>query len=132
MSKFCLRSKRVDMNIDAVYGWCMYALALPFVAIVLILFHYSLRRVLFRRRKRRGKGRRGFYPSAYALGLAFQFMQVFTRPSVAYVLEEKQQQKAEEDDEGDPETPEGRLRHFHRQLRRIRRGEAIDRLELRM
>lgn len=117
------------MNIDAVYGWCMYALALPFVAIVLILIHYSLRRALFRRRKRLGKGRRGFYPSACALGLAFQFMQVFTRPSVAYVLEEKQKQEAEEDDEGDPETLQKQL---SRQLKRIRRGEPVDRLVLRM
>ncbi|MGD0628048.1 MAG: hypothetical protein ABR987_01775 [Terracidiphilus sp.] len=117
------------MNIDAVYGWCMYASSLPLVAIVLILFHYCLRRVLFRRRKHLGKGRRGFYPSAYALGLAFQFMQVFTRPSIAYVLEEKQKQEAEEDDEGDPESLQKQL---SRQLRRIRRGEAVDRLVFRM
>jgi hypothetical protein len=115
------------MNLDAIYGSLIYASSLPFVAIVLILFHYALRRVLFRRRKRLGRGRRGFYPSAVALGMAFQFMQVFTRPSIAYVLEEKQKDEAEEDDEGDPETLQKQL---GRQLRRIRRGEPVDRLVL--
>ena len=117
------------MNLDAVYRLCIYAMSLPFVAIVLILFHYFLRRLLFRRCKRLRKGRLGFYPSAFALGMAFQFMQVFTRPSIAYVLEEKQKDEAEEDDEGDPETLQKQL---GRQLRRIRRGEPVDRLVLRM
>jgi hypothetical protein len=117
------------MTLDMVLGWCTYALSLPLVAIVLILFHYLLRRALFRRRKRLGKGRRGFYPSAYAMGMALQFMQVFTRPSIAYVLEEKQKPEVEEDDEGDPETLQKQL---GRQLRRIRRGEPVDRLVLKM
>jgi hypothetical protein len=112
-----------------IYALCTYGLSLPYVAIVVILFHYALRRVLFRRRKRLGRGRRGYYPSAIALGMAFQFMQVFTRPSIAYVLEEKQREEAEEDDEGDPETLHKQL---SRQLKRIRRGEAVDRLVLRM
>jgi hypothetical protein len=122
------------MNFDAIYAafiyaLCTYGLSLPYVAIVLILFHYALRRALFRRRKRLGRGRRGYYPSAFALGMAFQFMQVLTRPSVAYVLEEKQEEEAEEDDEGDPETLQKQL---SRQLRRIRRGETVDRLVLRI
>lgn len=32
---------------------------------------------------------------------------------------------ADEDDQGDPESP---TKHFHRQLHRIRRGEPIDQL----
>jgi len=51
---------------------------------------------------------------------------------VGYLIEAKQDEDQDEDDSGDPETPESRLKHFHRQLRRIRRGEPIDRLELRM
>ena len=117
------------MNIDTIYGLAIYALSLPLVAIAVILFHYALRRLFFRRRKRLGRGRRGFYPSAFALGLAFHFIQVFTRPSIAYVLEEKQKEEAEEDDEGDPETVQKQL---SRQLRRIRKGEPLDRLVLRM
>ncbi len=119
------------MNLDSFFAWSIWAMSLPFLAIVTILVHFLVRRALWRRRARRGK-RLGFYPSTVALGMAFQFMQVFTRPSVAYVLEEKQKQDAEEDDNGDPESPQARLRHFHRQLRRIRRGEPVDRLVLRM
>ncbi len=120
------------MNLDSFYAWSIWAMSLPFLAIILILLHFLVRRALWRRRARLGKGRLGFYPSTVALGMAFQFMQVFTRPSVAYVLEEKQKEEAEEDDNGDPESPQARLRPFHRQLRRIRRGEPIDRLVLRM
>ena len=72
--------------------------------------------------------------SAYglALGLAFlQFVRTFYRPDLAYLVEVKEDEEVDEDDSSDPETPEGRLKHFHRQLRRIRRGEQIDRLELR-
>jgi hypothetical protein len=68
-----------------------------------------------------------------ALGLAFmQLIRVFYQPGLAHVLEAKLDEDADEDDSGDPESPEERLRHFHRQLRRIRRGEVIDRLVLRM
>jgi hypothetical protein len=132
LAKSFSATQKVGMSIDSIYAWCIYALCIPFVLIGMILVHYALRRVSLRRRQRRGKRRLGFYPSAFALGMALQFMQVFTRPSVAHVLEQKQKQEADEDDDGDPETAAGRLKHFHRQLRRIRRGEAIDRLVLRM
>lgn len=115
------------MNIDSIY-----ALYVPFLLIGMILVHYSLRRVVLRRRKRRGKGSLGFYPFAFALGMAFQFFQVFHRPSMAYVLEAKRDEDADEGEDGDPETPAARLKHFHRQLRRIGRGDPIDRLVLRM
>jgi len=122
------------MSIDSFYAWSIYALFVPFLMIGLILVHYGLRRVLWRRRKRSGKGRLGFYPSAYALGMALQFMQVFHRPSMAYVLEARQDadEEADEDDNGEPRTAEARKKHFHRQLRRIRRGDPIDRLVLRI
>jgi hypothetical protein len=35
----------------------------------------------------------------------------------------------EEDDEGDPEKP---AKHLHPQLRRIRRGEPVDTLEIKL
>jgi hypothetical protein len=117
------------MNPDTFFAWSLYAASLPFLAIVGILCHYALRRALIRRRRRTGKGSFGFYPSAYALGMAFQFVQVYTRPGVAYVLEEKQKEELEEDSEGDPETIQKQL---GRQLRRIRRGDPIDRLVLRI
>jgi hypothetical protein len=117
------------MNIDTISAWCIFAGFIPFLAIIVILLHYSLRRVLWRRGKRLGKSNLGFYPTSFALGMALQFMQVYWRPSVSYVLEEKQDEDAEEDDEGDPE---GLNKQLSRQLKRIRRGEPVDRLVLRL
>jgi hypothetical protein len=115
------------MTVISLLAWSIYFLYAPFVAILLILTHYALRRILWR------SGRRaGFCPSACALGMAFQYMQVWTRPNVEYVLAEKQKEDAEEDGEGDPDSPEARLRHFHRQLRGIRRGDPVERLVLRI
>jgi hypothetical protein len=50
-------------------------------------------------------------------------------PEVRYVLEEKQQQDAEDDDEGDTDDP---AKELQRRLRRIRNGEEIDRLRIRL
>jgi hypothetical protein len=61
--------------------------------------------------------------------MAFLFLQVFHRPSVAHVLEEKQKEDAEENDEGDPENLK---KQIDRQLKKIRRGEPVERLVLRL
>ena len=117
--------------------FCMFLASMPALGIftiVFILLHYNLRRARWRRRKRQGKRSVGFCPSSAALGMALQFMQVYHRPSMVHVLEARQdaREEADEDDNGDPETPAARRRHFHRQLRRIRRGEPVERLELRL
>jgi len=114
---------------DAIYAWSMIAMALPLLAIVLILVHYILRRAVWRHGRRRRWKRLGYYPSSLALGLALQFVQMYYRPSVEYVLDAKQDEDAKEDDNGDPESLN---RQLHRQLRRIRRGEPVDRLVLRI
>jgi hypothetical protein len=54
---------------------------------------------------------------------------MFYRPSVACAVEARLEVDAEEDDAGDPETP---AKALERQLRRIRRGEPVDRLILRL
>lgn len=122
------------MNFDHLYAWCIYASSLPFLIIILILIHYVLLRLHWRWCKWLGKKGLRFYPSTYALGLALQFIQIFHQPSMAYVVEVKQDEDedADQDDSGDPNAPEARLKHFHRQLRRIRHGDPVDRLELRM
>jgi hypothetical protein len=48
---------------------------------------------------------------------------------MANVVEVKQEEDADEDDEGDPENLKKQL---NRQLKRIRRGEHVDRLVLRL
>jgi len=120
------------MSADNFYYTSMLLASSPFIAIAVILAHYFVRRAAGKRANRRGKRRVGHFPSAAGLGMAFLFMQVFTRPSLSYVLEAKQQEQQDEDDSGDPESPAAKLKHFHRQLRRIRRGEWIDRLEWRL
>jgi hypothetical protein len=117
------------MKIDAIYACGVIAVSFPLLAIVVILAHYCLRRLRWRRNGRLGRRQVGFCPSALALGMALQFIQVFYRPSVAHVLEARQKVDAEEDDEGEPETL---VKQLNRQLRRIRRGEYVERLVLRL
>jgi len=124
---------RVRMRLDALYAWLMLAGFVSFPAGVVIFGYFCFMRVLLRRRQRTGRRRSRLSGYGLALGLAFlQFVREFYQPDLAYLVEAKQDEDADEDDSGDPETPEGRLRPFHRQLRRIRRGEPVDRLELRI
>ena len=51
------------------------------------------------------------------------------QPSLQHIVEIGQEESADEDDSGDPENPE---KNLHRQLRRIRRGEVVGDLILRM
>jgi len=117
------------MRIDALYFCGVLLSNAPYLAVVAILAHYIWRRAAWRRGKRLGRKRLGYYPSAFALGMVLQFVEVFYRPSVDYVLETKQEEVVEEDDEGDPETG---TKELSRQLKRIRRGERVERLILRV
>ncbi len=69
--------------------------------------------------------------STEAAGAAFLFLSMAYRPNHAFVAKAQIQQEedAEDDDEGGPDTPQ---KHLHRQLHRIRRGEAVDRLVWRL
>jgi hypothetical protein len=117
------------MSIETISAWCIFAGFIPFLAILVILLHYFLRRFLWRRGKRLGKSSLGFYPTSFALGMALQFMQAYWKPSVEYVLQEKQREEADEDDNGDPENLKKQL---DQQLKKIRRGEPVEQLVLRL
>ncbi|MGA2729932.1 MAG: hypothetical protein ABSE96_19145 [Terracidiphilus sp.] len=69
--------------------------------------------------------------SPAAIGSAFLFLSTVYRPHHAFIAEAqiRHQEDAEEDDQGGPDTPR---RHLLRQLKRIRRGEKVDRLVLRL
>jgi hypothetical protein len=69
--------------------------------------------------------------AALDVGAAFLFLSVAYRPNHAFILKAqiRQEEDVDEDDRGGPETPQ---RHLHRQLRRIRRGEPIERLVWRL
>jgi hypothetical protein len=117
------------MRIDALYSLGTLLSNAPYIAVVVILAHYVWRRAAWRRGKRLGRKRLGYYPSALALGMVLQFVEVFYRPSVDHVLETKQEEVVEEDEEGDPELGAMQL---NGQLKRIRRGDAVERLVLRV
>jgi hypothetical protein len=121
--------KKLLMKITALNVLGALLSGVPFLAIAGILLHYALRHAVWKRRKRRGASNPGFCPSAAALGMAFLFLPVFYRPSLAHLIQARQHQHVEEDDEGDPDTP---ARHLHHQLRKIRRGEPVNTLVLRL
>ena len=101
----------------------------PFLAILFILAYYYLFRVPWWRNGKLKKRRSGFYSEG--LGTVLLGLTLIYRPRIHYAIEAQQRQveDADEDDNGDPDTP---ARHLLRQLRRIRRGETVDRLTLKL
>ena len=88
-----------------------------------------------RRRKAKTSGghqrARARIASEPGIAAAFQLLSLAYRPNHAFVAKAQiqQQEDTDEDDDGAPETP---LKHLHRQLRRIRRGEHVERLVWRL
>jgi hypothetical protein len=117
------------MILELLYLCGSLALASPFLVIVAILVHYHLRRDLFRRNQRLGRKTRGFCPSSFALGTALQLIPMFYRPSMDFAIKARAVEVVEVDDEGGPEKP---AKHLHPQLRRIRRGEPVDALVVKL
>lgn len=109
----------MELNADLVLLGGLYIFA-AFIAIVFFFQRYR-----WRLRKRKGKSNWGFYPGAASMGNALQNLSVMVQPRAKYVLEEKLNEDAEEDDEGGPDDPTA---HLHRQANKIRRGEKLDRL----
>jgi hypothetical protein len=116
------------MSVNAVLAWCALASLALLVIVLASVVHYFLNA----RNEKRRSGRKGskFYPFLLAAGFAFlHFMREFYSPGAMYLLEARQDEDCDEDDQGDPENSD---KHLHRQLRRIRRGEPVDRLVLRL
>jgi len=111
------------------YDFCMFAGAIPYLIVSAVLVHYLVRRARWRRAKWRGRFSPGFCPSSAALGMVFLITQTFYPPSVQHAVEARLVLDVEEDDQGDPETP---AKHLNRQLKRIRRGEKVESLILRL
>jgi len=111
------------MDFDLLILRGLYQLA----ALFLCLFFYQ--RFRYRRNKRRGKSRWGFYPSTAAVGNALQELQTMAQPQMQYVLEEKLDDPAEDDDEAGPDDPTA---HLRKQAERIRRGDRRTRITVRL
>jgi hypothetical protein len=69
----------------------------------------------------------GFYPTAAALSLALISLHTLAQPDLNHVLEQRQTEAEDEDENGDPDDPAAQL---NRQLKRIRNGENIDTLKV--
>jgi hypothetical protein len=126
--KFC-QAGRVSMNANLLVLISEFAFGAPFFAIAAIFIHYCVRRAAWKRKKRKGLRNPGYCPPSSALGMIFLFAQMFYRPTVSYAIEARQDEDADEDDQGDPESKE---KHLNRQLKRIRRGEPVGDLVLRL
>jgi hypothetical protein len=115
------------MDIQLFYSLCSFVAGIPYLVIVAVLAHFVVRRALWKRNRRRGIP--GFCPSSAALGMVFLLAQTFYRPSLQHLVETKQVVEVEEDDFGDPETSTTGL---DQQLKRLRRGESLGSLVLRL
>ncbi|MDX6456928.1 MAG: hypothetical protein QOE55_625 [Acidobacteriaceae bacterium] len=105
-----------------------HAILLAAVLLVLVALSFRLRRKLPQNYTCKPKSRR-FRSAGVVLGNALQIIHVFVDPGVRYVVAEKLEESSKDDDEDDSADP---AIHLERQLRRIRRGEQIERLTVRM
>lgn len=112
------------------FTWLL-SLGSPIPSLILLMIYLISSRIFERLSDRaHGKDRRPRRRNTAALaaaGAAFQFFSIAYRPNHAFTAKAQIQQEedADEDDDGSPETP---VKHLHRQLRRIRRGYPVDRL----
>ena len=100
--------------------------------LAIVLVYYRIRfSIVSRRYPRRRRRRIGIVASNALIGFAFLPLSILYRPNVAEVAKTqiRQLEDVDESGTGDPESP---LKHFLRQLRRIRRGEAVETLSLRL
>ncbi len=111
----------MDFSVNFLRGYFLFNGLFIFSCCVL----FCVRRFLWKRRKRQGRRTLGFCPTYTSAGNALQALQAIAQPRVEYVLAEKFDDQADDDAEGGPDSPEKQL---HRQLRRIRRGEKVERL----
>jgi len=117
------------MHFDGLLTLGFLCSSAPFLAMGAILVHYQLRRTSWRRNLRKSRRLSGFCPSAAAMGMVLVFMQIVWRPSAANFFAAQQEEDADEDDAGDPESL---AKQLNQQLKRIRRGESVERLVLRL
>lgn len=112
-------------------------LSSPFLCMIVLVIVAFIRGITARSCRKAGMPQPGMprrtcrIGAAYALGAAFLVLSMFYRPRLelavaARILEEE---KDDDNDQGDPESP---VRHLLRQLRRVRRGETVDRLVWRL
>jgi hypothetical protein len=119
------------MHLDSLYT---FVASFPVIAMSLVGFAVilsQLKQLIWKERdaKKRRRGVR-FSTRNVAMGFAFLPLGIMYRPSLVEVAKAqiRQQEDADEDENGDPDSPK---KFLLRQLRRIRRGEEVETLFLR-
>jgi hypothetical protein len=111
----------------------LMGLANPMTWLIVAMFvsWWRMRKSKTHHRQSSGRDRQRVIPSDAGIAAAFQLLSLAYRPNHAFVAKAQiqQQEDVDEDDDGSPETP---IKHLHRQLRRIRRGEPVDHLVWRL
>ena len=120
------------MHINPIDAMQEFAVSLPVFAITCVgiaVFLSRLKSFIWKPKGFRRRRRFGRFAANAALGISFLPFAAIYRPRMIEVVKAqiRQVEDADEDDNGDPDTP---ARHLLRQLRRIRRGEPVDRLIL--
>lgn len=113
------------------------AIAIAFPVFVMLLLAIALvyQRIKLSVRSRGNSVRRrrrvGIVASNALVGLAFLPLSIIYRPSLSEIAKAqiRQQEDVDEDESGDAESP---IKHLLRQLRRIRRGEQVETISLRL
>jgi len=95
--------------------------------VLLAVCAFYIQRVLWRKNRRSGGNRFGFFPTYTSAGNAFQQLQMLAEPKTEHVIQEKaidEADEADEDDDGEPEDEANLIL----QLRKIRNGDRSSRL----
>jgi hypothetical protein len=114
--------------------WEAFAVSFPVLSMVLVAIALACHRIkecLTSCKQSRRRRRIGVFTSRAVLGIAFLPLAVMYRPSlmVAAKAQIQQREDVDEDESGDRESP---LKHLLKQLRRIRRGEKVETITLRL
>ncbi len=122
------------MSINPIDAVQEFAVSLPVVAITLVgiaVFLSRLKMLIWKPKGPRRHRRFGIMAANAALGFSFLPFAAIYRPRMIEITKAqiRQQEDVDEDDNGGPDTP---LKHLMQQLRRIRRGEKVDRLTLKL
>lgn len=111
------------------------AVAFPVFVMLLLAIALVCQRIKLSVRSRgnpvRRRRRVGIVASNALVGLAFLPLSIIYRPSLSEIAKAqiRQQEDVDEDESGDAESP---IKHLLRQLRRIRRGEQVETISLRL
>ena len=107
------------------FNLLLLAAFLAFFALFTVVF--LLQRFQYRRKKAANPNYRGFYPTTATLALTLLSLQTLAQPDLHHALEQRQNEPADEEDNGDPDDPFAQL---NRQLKRIRNGQPVDTLKV--